>query len=364
MLTIQPPLIADYLASGEAIKIPKNVHRSFYLSWEDALWHILQLYVTRPGAVALVPEFYCGNVIEHMREHGLIVRTYPVNEKLQTPLNDFVTAIKQSHPDIVIIFHPVGITNPLTHQVDEWLPIVGEKAILIEDCVHRIIDPQKLYFFSHRHFAIDSLRKVVPVQGSNLYSSIPMPPTTAISQLLTTPYRLGVLVWWLIMQSFLVSAHYAKSSTLASLYNRLAEGTMLRGYKLIGKSRLPSRGIGWMDTLSRRIAIPRIEQTKSSQARLYRSALQKLIASNDHFWLPSMQVRDDKYLRGFPLIMDVDVAQDFLDYFRSTGIMLRFELNDSGWSERHKIVYFPMGPHISKLDIQKITHSLNTFALY
>lgn len=154
MLAIQPPFITDYFERGQTSELPQHLHRSFYLSWEDALWHLLRVYKMKSGSTALIPEFYCGNVIEHMQEHGLIVETYPVNEKLQTPVKDFVTALKQGSPDIVIIFHAVGITNPLTLQAQEWLTTMGKDAILIEDCVHNIIDPQKARFLTSDIFSL------------------------------------------------------------------------------------------------------------------------------------------------------------------------------------------------------------------
>ncbi len=46
----------------------------------------------------------------------------------------------------------------------------NEKTI-IEDCVHRITDPNKIKLLTPHHIRIDSLRKVTPVQGSNLYGN-------------------------------------------------------------------------------------------------------------------------------------------------------------------------------------------------
>ena len=360
MLTVQPPFIADYFVRNKIIGEPKHGHRSFYLSWEDAFWQIVNLYITKPSAVVLVPEFYCGNVIEHMREHGLVVKTYPVDAKLQTNSRNLIAAIKATRPDIVIIFHAAGIPNTLFKRTREWLPRLGENVILIEDSVHNIIDPQKIIFLNQRHFLIDSLRKVVPVQGSNLYSPVPLPTISILTQLRTAPYRLGVLGWWTLMQIFLVGAYWATNKNWQDLCNRIAEWAMLQGYNLIGKSRLPSVGISYMDPLSRKIATAKIERVKYLQAKAYRSALERLLRT-DHFWLPDMKVGNDKYLRGFPLIVDLKIAPVFLKYFRSAGVMLRFELDDCVWSERQKIVYLPMGLHICDSDLKIVIDLLARF---
>jgi hypothetical protein len=353
MLTIQPPMILKYFAGRNTGS--NQLFRSFFLSWEDTLWHLLSVYRVKQGTTILVPEFYCGDVVEHMQEHGLKVAYYPVNPRLVTPLSDLVQVIKESRPDIIVVFHPVGITNDLMREVKTWQKYLLPTTIIIEDCVHKIIEEKKITFVSERHFLIDSLRKVVPIQGSNLYSSIPVPAIGRWQSWQTLPYRLSVLYYWLVMQFWLLRTYYASVEHIYLKASRRADLAMVQGYDLIGSSLLASPGIKVMDYLSRRIPLGVIEKCKETQAKMYLQALLPLVKTAN-FWLPTMGRSDYKYLRGFPLIMSLTVADEFLFHLHANGINIRFELNDGPWSKKQKIIYLPMGLHVRNTDILSIAH--------
>jgi len=53
-----------------------------------------------------------------------------------------------------------------------WLKNVKPETILIEDSVHQLVNPEEIKFIKKNHFIIDSLRKVIPLQGSNLFGNI------------------------------------------------------------------------------------------------------------------------------------------------------------------------------------------------
>lgn len=360
MLTIQPPFIREYFSTTN-LPLPKHIFRSFFLSWEDALWHLLQVYRLPNGAVILVPEFFCGNVMDHMEDHGLKVVTYRIDRYLQPIYTHFVAQLHQLQPSVVVIFHSVGITNPLMKRSTQWISSLIDECLLIEDCVHRIINPTTITFSTARHFLIDSLRKVVPIQGSNVYSPTQLPPIPLATNVATLRYRLGVHAWWSMMQFCLVLAYYTKISGWRKRLNSVAEWAMIHGYKLIGAISLPSVGNSVLRRLADHIDIEAVEKTKTWQANRYMEGVKKLLVSGD-FWLPRMEVRDYENLRGFPLIMCLTIADRFLACMREAGIILRFELDDSPWSEKQKIVYLPMGLHIHKKDIAFVLNQLNRFS--
>lgn len=359
MITIQPPFIFKYF-STKKVFATEDLFSSFYLSWEDALWHLLDTFKIKKGAKILVPDFFCGNVVEHMQEHGLRPIYYKVSNLLITSESDFISCLKKYTPSIVVIFHPVGITNSLLKHPKIWSHLLSPDALLIEDCVHRVIDPSKLKLISSKHFVIDSLRKVVPIQGCNVYSSIPLPRITISQSFSTIIYRLGVMWWWIYMQHYLRLTYYSPNIANSLKYNLLAEKYMIRGYDLIGRSKRVSPGIWIMRYLSRKLPITQIEESKIIQAKKYASAIKKLINTHN-FWVPKIGPKDSGLLRGYPLIIHISIADRFLKHMRNGGVLIRFELNDSPWSKKQKIVYLPMGIHLTVADIATTIDLLNKF---
>jgi hypothetical protein len=358
MLTIQPPIIRKYFTFRTLVNPRNTVYRSFYLSWEDALWHLLELYKVPVRAKVLVPEFFCGHVVENMQQHGLTVSYYPVDSLMRTRSDELASTIKKIKPDILIIFHPVGIHNQLINDSTDWFNHLDTDYLLIEDCVHMLVNTQKIGFLSEHHFLIDSLRKVVPIQGSNVHSSVLLPKVNMLTSILTLPYRLTVMTWWALMQINLIKAYLSKSSSAEMKYNLRAEQAMIKGYEVIGDNQLASPGMSLMRYLASHIAVDRIENIKQKQAELYLRGLANLL-KQVHVWLPQMKAADYKNLRGFPVIMDIAIADQILLHLRSNGILVRFELNDSKWSQKQKIIYLPMGIYVSTVDIERIVSAVN-----
>ncbi len=359
MFVIQPPLIMRYFSSSHS-RNGDEVFRRFYLSWEDALWHLSSIYDIKPGATIMVPEFFCGNVIEHMQEHGLKVIMYPVDQFLTTSYPILTITLQKIKPDILIIFHPVGITNKLMEHQNKLITLIPKNSLFIEDCVHKVVDHQSVKLLHNRHFLIDSLRKVVPIQGSFLYSKVRIPKIGLVQSISTSPYRLGMMFWWFAMQVNLLLAYISKNPHRRTEYNLIAERKMLRGYELIGKSHLGSPGPIITNKLAEHLVTKNIMVCKVQQFNLYKPIVQ-LLTRTRLFWLPTMKKSDRKNLRGFPLIIHLSVADTFLQYLRNKGVIIRFELNDSLWSRRQKIVYLPMGIHLNNEDIAYIVSVLSHF---
>ncbi len=370
MLPIQPPLIPAFFnfAKNQQKISEQKKYKSFFLSWEDALWHLLEIHKIQKNSKILVPEFFCGDVVDNMQAHGLQQVTYAVDKYLQPNQADFTKKLQTEKPSVVVIFHSVGITNPLLRNTQDWLQFLPQNAVLIEDCVHRVIDPQAIKFVAKNHYIIDSLRKVVPIQGSRVYSQQSVPKTTLTTNLRTAWYRLQVLFWWVLMQIFLIAVYYTKNSTIQKYGNKFSEFAMKKGYDVIGDNKQSSCGIPGMYWLSRKVDVQKIYENKIFQVELYNKLLEpffKQMSTNQalYFFEIPFSKTDHSQLRGFPLGIELEYSDRFIKYVRDKNLLLRFELDDSEWSNKQKIVYLPMGLHVTNTDIEWICSVITSYTI-
>lgn len=351
MLSVQPIVLPAIKKSAKQQQLPQNTKSLFYLSWEDALWDILEKKHVPLGSTVLVPSFFCGDVEENIRSHGYTIAYYPVSKNLQTPLGEFIQTLKNERPAVVVVFHAVGITNTLFNNHTSWIHLLGKNTLLIEDCVHRIIEPNQVRFLHANHFLITSLRKVVPLQGSILYGkplSIPWSEPPAWQSFL---YTLAVTAWWFIMVCFWKVAHMLFGTQLAKPAAQFAEWTMLKGYDLIGDAQKPAAGWKYFFKKYQNTDFLAIKKQKAHQVQRYEAAFPTIST----LYVPA----DRGELRGWPLVLQLEQAETFVNTVRKNGLLLRLELNDSVWSKEYKIVYLPLGTHISKTQQNHICSVVN-----
>lgn len=327
MLSLQPIHLWKYL-SKKTTKLPPGVKSLFYLSWEDAFWDLLSKKNIPPGSIILVPEFFCGDVERNTISHGYRLAHYPVSATLRTSISDLLSAVKKFSPVVIIIFHPVGIANPLISSPK--IVSLSRHILLVEDCVHRIIEPSKLKLVRPNHYIIDSLRKVLPLQGSFIYGrgsdmDYSLPPLRQ-----SFFYSLRVHALWVLMQLF---ANLTQA--------KISESVMVTGYDLIGKSSLPARGWPLFSFLHHHLNHSHIQSVKKHQVEIYEKHLLSLLPQTIPY-----TVADKSQLRGWPILLGRNASR-ILVYLRSHGLLVRFELADSVWSQHHKIIYLPLGLHIS-----------------
>ena len=329
MISPQPIHLARYLNSKRG-KVPVSTKRLFYMSWEDALWDVLEKKHVEKRSYVLVPEFFCGDVESNIISHGYKICHYPVNKDLTSDSKILSEKIKFYNPKVVVILDAVGIKNKLFESLF-WMRSMGDDAILIEDSVHRVVNAQDIMFYRKNHFVIDSLRKVVPLQGSCLYGrkediNFWVPPVTQ-----SWFYSLKVVSLWLLMN---LLWHLSM--------NRIAEKIMTAGYDVIGDAKRPARGWLVFDELQRYLDFKKIYETNRKQVGIYEKELLSLLPVKITY-----SKKDKKELRGWPIILDLKYAQKVLDYIRAKGLIIRFELNDSKWSKKQKIIYLPLGPYFN-----------------
>lgn len=330
MVSVQPVLSLKYFHLSKN-KVPKGIKRLFYLSWEDALWDILLKKHVPKGSYILVPDFYCTDVVKNIKQHGYNVATYKIKKDLRTDKCDFVNRINKYEPAVVVIFHPVGITSNLFENKN-WLAKVTGESILIEDSVHRVLDPSKIKIIKKNHFVIDSLRKVVPIQGSDVYGRVEDIDFSSPKFSQSFIYKTKVNILWFLME-------LAWTFKLFSP----AEKFMIAGYDLIGNSEKAASGTFLSDFFATRINAQRLFKLKKTQIDVYEKKLAKVLPIKIEF-----QNSDKSQLRGYPVILPKNAALKLIKVLRANGILVRFELEGSGWTKNKKIVYLPIGPQVTK----------------
>lgn len=341
MIALKPIYLWKYL-SFKKTRIPKDVKKLFYLSWEDGLWDILDKKNVKKGSTVLVPEFFCGDVEDNIRNHGYRIAHYPVSPSLITTNRQLIFSIKKHSPSVLVIFHMVGIANRLMDGTS-WTKYLGRKSILIEDCVHRVVDPAGIRFIKSNHFIINSLRKVVPLQGSVLYGkstdldfSLPPPHQSFI-------YSLKVHLLWAAMNIF-----WILKMPIA------AKKAMKTGYGLIGDSIRPARGFIFFDFFQRFIDIKKVKEIKRKQVEFYEKHIKITIPYSK---------KDRGELVGYPVYLPLKKAGEIIKAAYKNKLFLDFELNDSLWSKKQKIIYLPLGPYLKDEDLKKIIDIFSSSSL-
>jgi len=318
-------------------RVPVHLKHLFYLSYEDALWDILKKKNIRKESEILVPDFFCKDVEDNIKNHGYKVVHYHIKKDLSADINDFKEQIKSHEPAVITVFHPVGITSNLFAD-RSWIKLLSKETILIEDCVHRIINPSKIEIYKHNHFVINSLRKVVALQGSSVYGlkddlNFTPPPLHQ-----SFFYSLKVHLLWILMNICSITGQYLS-----------AEKLMIKGYDLIGDSILPAKGLPLFKVLEQFLDYDKISKIKTEQANFYEERLKNIIKNPVAY-----KKSDFGKMMAWPVILNIETAPKILEKIRSKGLIIRFELNDSVWSKNQKIIYLPMGPHITHSDQMRV----------
>lgn len=341
MISTQPIQLWKYLCLRRA-KQPGSIKQLFYLSWEDALWDLLLKKRIPRGSIVMVPSFFCVDVENNIRAHGYTVTHYPVNNNLTVDVHSFEHLLDVYKPLVVIVFHAVGMYNKLFDS-PRWMDKMDTRALLIEDSVHRILNPMNLVLRRPNHFIIDSLRKVIPMQGSRLFGSntdldFSSPPASQSFQ-----YAFEVTLLWMRMNILWNLCQFFSGTRISVLFARCAERLMLRGYDRIGDALLSARGCYLFEALLPYLNFDKIYAVKNQQVAFYEKELDSIIPVK----LPYKD-SDRQELRGWPIVLPLTVAEPVLHYLRSHGLFVRFELDDCLWSARQKIIYLPLGLHMSE----------------
>lgn len=316
---------------------PSDLKRLFYMSFEDALWDMLKKKKVKKGSIILLPEFWCGDVQNNIISHGYKYVHYHVTDDFKVNDREIISKLKDLKPAVVLVFHPFGITNSLLKDIS-WLKYLPKESILLEDCVHRLVDPKSIRLITKNHIVMDSLRKAIPLQGGNIYGN---PEFLNFKQDIINSsffYSIGVVLFWALMQLFL---------NLGMV--RVGQKMMKIGYDLIGDSREGAGGWTIFDYFQDYIDYEKVEKVKVMQIALYEKELGR-------FQKRFYDRKDRGLMKSFPVVLPLGKGEKFLEYLRKHGLMTRFELDDSAWSSRKKVIGLPVGLHLRTPDIRYIAN--------
>lgn len=335
---------------------PENIKTHYYLSFEDALWDVLTKKKIPFSSTILVPDFYCLDVLENIKNHGYQVFLYKLDENFQITTREFLKAIKKAKPTVVIIFHACGITSKVL-QKNLWPEL--NNILLIEDCVQKLVNPEKVKLFAKNHILIDSLRKVSPFPGSFVYAQkefFDFKPTEKNFSL----YSVASLGLFFLFRIVYLFANFLDSGKLVEF----AHKRILKWHDdLIGDSKNGYAGFAFFKKSSRKIDFERIEKIKKYQTQIYSENLEKVFKINNRNLFPVIIPESDfAKLHVFP-ILNKSNNSDLIQLLQSQNMAIWEKFPDAPWSQDKKVIFLPLGPHIKDKDIKKITGTISEYLL-
>lgn len=335
-------------------KITKGIKRYYYYSFEDGLWDLLKNKKIPKGTTILLPDFYCMDVVTNIKSHGWKIKYYPLNESFQITLSSFQKYISESNPSVIIIFNAFGITSNLTTN-RQWANGLNEKTIIIEDCVHRLINPESVCIPKNNWFILDSIRKVSPLYGSFLYG------TTSGMSFAQTPSRFNLtyvcssLIVFLLFRFTLNTGHILSSPQLV----RFAHKKLLSTHDdIIGDSMLPYRGLPLFSYVHSFFNFNKISTVKYSQVKLYESLLWPI--PSKRIFRVKIPSTDFSSLHAYPIGIYGKISNDIYKLLIAHNMLVWEKFPDAPWSKTRSVLFLPLGFHIQSTDIQNICAAVRT----
>lgn len=351
MISYYPPHLFPFLSLKSA-RLPSNLFRHYYLSWEDALWDILPQLGIKLGDTILLPDFYCLDVIENITLHGYKVAYYPLDHNFQISISRFNRIFHKVSPSSVIFFHVAGITNVLTTN-QQFMERIGKQSLIIDDHVHRIIDSTRIKILHDRHLIIDSLRKNIPLPGSFAYSSKSTWTKLSTPRIHSLSYVSRVMAHYIRYRISLIVGTIFHSKKLI----KFAHHTTLKTHDdLVGDDISGNSGLPWIPSIHKYLNLSKIRSMKLRQTQTYLKRLIHLTKSSESFSIPRIPSKDLGELHAFPFIINSKQIQPVEKALANLNVWSKFP--DSIWSREKRIIFLPLGFHISASDQDLITSTI------
>ncbi|MBI5614208.1 hypothetical protein HY947_04755 [Candidatus Gottesmanbacteria bacterium] len=355
MIQHYQPFLLPFLGKKKHI-IPPSIRQTYYHSFEDGLWDILSHRNIPKHATIFIPSFYCMDVVKNIKEHGYTPYFYPLDNNFQIKEFFFITLLKRYRPQVVILFHAIGITSQLTKKY-HWKRYLSHKSIVIEDSVHRLINPETIVIHDKNHIILNSLRKVSPLGGSMVYEKISSEDHTSSTRISFSSYMLKTsIVYFLFRVTLLLSEHLqsAKMTTIAH------EKILALHDDIIGDSPTGHIGKGLTPRLYPWFNFSNIESLKTQQIVRYKSAIQSLFPSR-YFFPIKLYLQDYGKLHAYPMGINIKPSTKLISYLHVNKIFVWEKYKDCPWSKNKGVIFLPLGFHIKTRDIIHISNILNTW---
>ncbi len=359
MINYYQPFLLPFL-THKPYRLPPHVRRTYFLSFEDGLWVLLKKQRIPKGSKILIPDFYCTDVIDNIRSHGYTPVFYQLDDQLTISKENLDTFIQKHAPHVIVIFHACGITR-ITKQHIESLCEAHQDTLVIEDAVHKLIDPETISLRHPNHFLMDSLRKVSPLPGSFLYQSDLSAPIRPDAIRHEWRYSLSVhITFWFFRTIFVMGTIFHNTHIIRYAH----EKTLKIHDDIVGDSDGGYTGFSLIPHIHAFIDFGKIQRLKSSQVEMYEKSI-KDVAKESPLWY-QFHIADDqkKDLHVFPLgIKGKNINEMYKkieSYLHANGIVVWFKFPDALWCKHRGILFLPLGFHISDTHIRYIATILKT----
>lgn len=347
MISYYQPHLLPFL-SYHKLNLPNHVSRFHYLSWEDALWDILPQLGVRPGHTILLPDFYCLDVLVNIKLHGYKVQNYPLDHNFQVSAKVLLNLYNRIKPAVVIIFHAGGITSNIIRN-QRLVDKLTRESVLIEDLVHKIVDPSKIHKLHGRHLLMDSLRKNLPLPGAFAYMSNELGTKISPPKINSPLYVLRVALFYYLYRTFLsLGSLFRNPILVAFAHNKV----LMIHDEVVGDSQQGNQGLPWVPFVHSFIDYSKIRNHKTNQVKVYLILTKHLPSISKLVYVPFISKEDMGELRAFPLVISGALASTVEKALNPINVWTQF--GDSIWSQEKKAFHLPLGFHITRKDQENI----------
>jgi hypothetical protein len=329
--------------------------RLLYLSFEDALDALLEAQVPK-GAAVLVPAFYCWSVVEHLESKGCRVISYSVQEDLQTDRAAFQEALDAHQPDMIILFHPLGMRSSLVQDAT-WAARLAPKTIVLEDYAHRLFNERDDHPFE-RWIAINSFRKLSAAEGAWVWGSREVLSSLKASYRSSlSTYRLSVALRFLAWRFTLGAASLFESEHLFSL----SEWLYASHEALIGASSRPQPGSRCQAFWFSRLSVDRLKAHRVQLAQIYTRAFERA----GHLGITLAPIPQTQWgeLKFFPLKMSAALAQKLMGRLAKRRCYLDTLYEESPHCSDFVYLMLPLYPSIEESQARHLGNLIHAEAV-
>ena len=360
MLNYYQPYLLPFLGN-KRYTLPNGVKHFYYHSMEDALWEFTRKKGIAKGSLFLIPDFYCGDVLQNISRQGFRYKLWKMDRHFQTNVDSFINLIKRYEPQVVVIFHPAGITSNLMNDT-QWINHLPKDSYIIEDAVHRLINPSNIKFTHKRHVIMDSLRKDSPLPGSFIYGS---EENLSYKQ---SPFRLSR---YFVSSTFLYILFrlilYIGSLLNLSVVTDFAHEKVLKMHDdIIGDSWDSYPGFPLVPILHQFLNFEKIEHIKQHQVTLYKKNMQSVYQNPNKqniFYEISIPKSDFKNLHVYPVGINLPAVKTkkLVAYLHKNNISVWVKFPECEWSTKNACLFLPLGFHVSDSEIIYTVNKLESF---
>lgn len=361
MLNYYQPFLLPFLHLTR-YAMPYGVKRRYFISFEDALWNVCTSRKFPKGAVILLPNFYCMDVVENIRAHGYTPILYPLDVHFQIQKKTLELFRKKYSPHAIVFFHACGIQNTLLSD-RAYIRNISKKTLIIEDAVHKLLNPEEISLVCDNHIVLDSLRKTSPLPGSFLYGTQKTVDTIQPPYIHEYVYLCYTFFLFVLFRLVFVTGIVIHSDWLI----RFAHTKILKKHDdVIGDSRVGHAGMWHIPFIHSFIHFRKIEMVKREQTTQYLRTLNKTSSTKHARYSVRIPEKNFGLLHVYPIgyILSPSVSHDVINsFFEKHGIPIWTKYPDCPWSKKRAVVFLPLGFHVGYNEIDTVCRLINGFRL-